>query len=46
MAGHQTHLAAVGCQGLGGAARILDPQLLSPVRMSGRGLTKRAVSHT
>lgn len=46
VAGHQTHLAAGGCQGLGGAARILDPQLLSLVRMSGRRLTKRSVSHT
>lgn len=42
----QTHLAAEGYQGLGEAASILDPQLLSLVRMSGRDLTRRLGSHT
>ena len=45
-AGHQTHLAAAGCWGLGGVARTHVPQLSSPSRRSGRGLIRRPVFHT
>ena len=45
-AGHQTHLAARGCQDLGGPARTHVPQPFSPARKSGRGRTGRPVFYT